>query len=225
MQKMSVQSIVWNVRFDHEVLKNVLADVGFECTDVGTQAIQIGSRTYEDVFASYNATTRRKVRNAQRRGVRLRRSTSLADLDRYYDLYQQMVRSRPSWNLVYPKELWRELLRLEDAVTFVVAEIDDRMVGGAYFVEDDSIQYYWHGAVDYAASDVFPYNAVLDHGIRLACDSGMNAFNFGGSIGIDSLEQFKGFWGSEKLPHWRCHWRNPLWRRIGRLKQSLLGWK
>jgi len=79
----------------------------------------------------------------------------------------------------------------------LVAEYDRRIVAGGLFVRDDSdVIYYLHGVQDRSFSHLFPSCAVIDEGIRWACESGATVVNLGMAHKNSSLDDFKSSWGA-----------------------------
>jgi lipid II:glycine glycyltransferase (peptidoglycan interpeptide bridge formation enzyme) len=116
--------------------------------------------------------------------------------------------------MVYDQSLFQELLKLREDVIFFSAEHSDRMIGGGWFFRDGNELLYWHGAMDYEYSRCFPLYAVINMAINLAWEERFLYFNMGSSLGSESLEQFKSFWGAKPKTCWQFEWRNPLWKAL-----------
>jgi Acetyltransferase (GNAT) domain len=211
-------SFEWNVRYDHADLANELQDCGIPYSQSTTHLLKLG-RDYESVFGDFNATIRNQVRRAHREGVVVRRADEPEAMTAYYQLYRAQF-EKNGLEVAYGRALFDELLRLREDVVFLVAEVGDSIVAGGLFFRDGNAMFYWHGALNREYSRYYPACAILDHAIRLACDEGMATFNLGGSVGIASLEQFKSFWGAQKVPCWQFSWDNPFWSSMHRLKQA-----
>lgn len=215
------RSFVWNVRFDHEPLATGLDSFGLAAERVSTQVVSL-SDGYDRVFAGYNATIRNQIRAARRRGVTVRQTADPADVRHYHLLYER-VATKKGWVTRYPVELSLELIKLTEATRFFVAEYANSIVGGGLFVRDgSSVTHYFHCVQDDAHKNLFPSCAVIDQGIRWACESGATIFNLGTSGGVASLEEFKSHWGAKKVLNWTFEWTSPVWNRLGNVKSALM---
>jgi hypothetical protein len=214
------RAFVWNVRFDHEPLANGLVALGFIPTRVSTRVVPL-SDDYDRVFASCNATTRNHVRKAARRGLHVRTANHQVDIIEYERVYKKVAEEK-GWRVLYPIELSRQLMNLSGSTCFLVAEYDNRIVGGGLFVRDgSSVVYYLHGVQDRDYADLFPLCAVIAEGIRWACESRATMFNLGMSGGIESLDKFKASWGAYSAFNWTFAWANPRWQRMSALKEAV----
>ena len=211
---------VWNVRFDHEPLATGLSLLGLKSERVSTQVLPLKSE-YDHVFADYSATIRNHIRKAYRRGIRVREATSAGDIRAYHAVHLRLAEQKAGYRFTYPIELFFALTGIHGAARLLIAEVDEQVVAGGLFFRDGNSVMYWHGASDRAYSHLYPSCAVLDRAICWACEVGAAFFNFGGSAGIDSLERFKSTWGARRELNWTFEWDNPLWARLGRVKESL----
>lgn len=212
----------WSVRFDHSELADQLERCGLKRRASTTQVLYL-DRPYDALFRGFSETTRNQIRRAERGGLVVRRSTEDQDVSAYYALYQKLLRQRPDWDAVYSESLFCELLCLENDVLFLLTEVDKNVISGGWFFRDGNSLMYWHSALDYEFARYFPHYALINHAIRLACQEGMNFFNMGSSLGIKSLEQFKSFWGTYKVPCWSFVWENPIWTSILRARKAIYG--
>ena len=210
----------WNVRFDHGDLADRLEQCGLKRHEDSTQVLYL-DRAYDAVFKGFSQTTRNKIRRAERKGVVVRRSTESCDVMTYYKLYRKLAGQRANWRTIYSESLFSALVSLTDDVIFLLTEIDKRVVSGGWFFRDGNSVIYWQGALDYEYKDYFPHYAVINHAIRLACQERMKSFNMGASLGITSLEQFKSFWGTRKVPCWWFVWQNPIWTSISKIRKAI----
>ena len=154
------RGFVWNVRFDHEPLAMGFCSLGLKFERIPTHVLALGLN-YEAVFVNYSATIRNHIRKAQRRGVVVRTTVDPVDINAYHDLYIQHGRQH-AWTSLFPVQLSLNLANLCDQTRFVVAEYNDRIIGGALFVRDgSSVVYYLHGASDRDYSHLFPACPVL----------------------------------------------------------------
>jgi lipid II:glycine glycyltransferase (peptidoglycan interpeptide bridge formation enzyme) len=211
----------WNVRFDHQGLAKQLTECGLESVEWTTHVLYLDAG-YDALFRNFTPSTRNQIRRAKREGVVIRQATNDSDIVAYYAIYEKVIRER-GWTDVYTLKFLREIFKLEGDVFCLVAELGETMLGGGWYVRDGNSLFYWQSAINFEYKNYFPIYAITDHAIRLACMESMASFNMGGSGGLSSLEQFKSFWGTQKVPIWGFFWKNPIlspvhraWSRIRR---------
>jgi hypothetical protein len=209
----ATRRFVWNVRFDHGALAAGLTSLGLIGTRNSTHVLEL-SPDYERVFAGFNSAARNHVRQALRKGVKVRTVSSLDDVRAYYDVHTTLAQQQGTYGVIYPLSLLVELSRLGDDVRFFIAECEEKVVAGGVFFRDGGSVMYWHGATDRAYSKFYPMCAVFDQIIREAAESGAASFNFGGSAGLASLEQFKSSWGARPALNWQFTWASPYWSAL-----------
>jgi hypothetical protein len=211
------RSFYWSVRFDHSSLADQLERCGLDGQEYTTQVLYL-DRPYDALFRAYSRATRKEIRRADRKGVSVYQTTDLEDVALYYALFNKVVSERESWSGVYEQSLFNELIQLREDVVFLVAKLNRRLIAGGWFFRDGNSLFYWHCAMDYAFKQYFPYYAIVNRGIQLACTEEMETFNMGASMGISSIEQFKSFWGTKKVPCWMFTWENPFWSSLLRIR-------
>jgi hypothetical protein len=210
----------WNVRFDHADLADQLQACGLHRSEDTTHVLYLG-RPYDDLFRGFSETARNKIRRATRNGVVVRRATNSLEVNTYYSIYHKVVKARDKWNMVYKRSLFDELFKLDDAIVLLLAERNELVIGGAWFVRDGNSLCYWQGAMDYQHKKCFPHYALMNAAIELSCNEGMRSFNMGASLQIPSLEQFKSFWGTRKVPVWSFYWKNPVWSFAAQFRRKM----
>ena len=210
----------WNVRFDHEPLAAGLKSLGIEFQLSPTHVLYL-DRDYERIFAAYHATTRNHIRRAYRQGVTVRVARSPDDINAYYRVHTRLAETKGGYSFIYPIELFTELTKLRTDACLLVAECEGRVIAGGLFFQDGCSVMYWHGASDRNYSRFYPFCAVLDQAIRLACETRAAFFNLGGSAGVATLERFKSSWGARPELNWAFEWTNAFWSRLSGLKASI----
>ena len=172
------------------------------------------TETTKAIFAKFNSTTRNLVRRVKREGIVVRSTHQGDDVRAYYEVHTKLASKKGYYRSLYPKAMFDELVKLDKDVIFVVAEVENKIAGGAWFFRDGDTFLYWHAATDRKYSRYSPSYAIVDYAIRMAHEEGRKALNFGGSIGIASLEDFKSKWGAEPQRCWHFSWQNPLWQMV-----------
>jgi hypothetical protein len=208
LQSMRTLSFDWNVRFDHQDLAKELAEFGLKRVEWITHVLHL-DRCYDALFRNFNASTRNQIRRAEREGIVVRQATNYSDLTGYYDLYDKIIKER-KWTDIYTLNFLEEVFKLSDNVILLIAEFEEQIIGGGWYVRDGDSLFYWQSAINYKFKQYFPMYAIVNCAIRLACRESMTSFNMGGSGGLSSLEQFKSFWGAQRVPIWGFGWKNPV---------------
>jgi hypothetical protein len=217
------RSFRWVVRFDHEPIARQLRARGARETVSSTHVLTI-TGSHSDQFAKFSDTRRRQVRKSATEGVTVRRGRTGADANAYFAIHRSLSGSKGRAD-DYPAELFRELVTLDEAL-LLLAEKAGAVIGGALFFRDGDSLFYWHGASDRAYSKAYPTCAIFDQAIRLACDERRRTVNFGASLGVSSLEDFKGSWGATPQAYWKFEWTHPGWaiaKRVQARARSLVG--
>jgi hypothetical protein len=200
---------VWTVRADHGALADSLISLGIKYKPRSTHLLYLDP-DYEKVFSGYSATMRNQIRRAKKEGVSIEKISDREDIKKYYDIYISLAKAQQRPH-IYPIELFYELAAIPEQVQFLGAIWQGKLTGGGVFFRDGCTGRYWHGAADRQYSKLFATCALVDHAIREASLTGATFFNFGASIGISTLEQFKTYWGARKEFYWEFHWTNPFW--------------
>ncbi|MEO8429902.1 MAG: GNAT family N-acetyltransferase [Acidobacteriota bacterium] len=207
----------WKVLFEQRELSEGLEELGLEASTESTHVLHL-TAGYERVFSGYSASIRNQVRKAHARGVTVRQALDEQTVRAYYAVHTELADQKGSYEHIHPLSLFVDLVHLPFC-RLLVAEVEGRVVAGALFFEEKSCVVYWHGATARSASSFFPIRAVMDDGVRRACEMGAGSLNFGGSAGIESLAKFKESWGAIVESNRVFGWRNPLWESLTRVKR------
>jgi ubiquinone/menaquinone biosynthesis C-methylase UbiE len=208
------------VRFDHVALATSLTvlNVPYSCFSVSILHVD---GDYDRVFKSFSAKTRNQIRKGFRQGLSVRNTFDLADLTSYQRIYSSLAAAK-GWHRIYPIELTAALLQIPNLTRFIVADFEGTVVGGALFLRDGNSVYYMHGAADRAFNYLYPSRAVLDAGVRWACEIGAEFVNLGRSGDNKSLALFKSLWGTHIEHNWEFSWTNRFWEQAGKVKRRIL---
>jgi Acetyltransferase (GNAT) domain len=213
----STTTFQWSVRFDHAALAQALARTGLPFSRPTTHVLPLQGN-YETSFAKFNSTTRNLVRRVHREGIVMRSTQRGDDIRAYYEVHTKLASEKGYSRSLYPKAMFDELVKLDEDVVFVVAEVQKKIAAGAWLFRDGDTFLYWHAAMDRTYSRQSPSYAIVDYAIRMAHEEGRKAVNFGGSSGIASLEDFKAKWGAEPQCCWCFDWQNPVWQVVQKVR-------
>jgi CelD/BcsL family acetyltransferase involved in cellulose biosynthesis len=155
------------------------------------------------VYAGSHPSVKRKIRQAGRRGVTVRRAERPEDLvDTFYRLHLR-VRRRfgvPVQPRRFYRTLWESVIRT-GLGSFLIAEASGRPVAAEAFLS-------WNGTTisKFSASDEREWslranNLITRHLIRTACEQGSRWFDFGQTdVGNGGLRVFKRSWRAVEEP-------------------------
>jgi CelD/BcsL family acetyltransferase involved in cellulose biosynthesis len=141
----------------------------------------------------------RGVRRALREGLRVERRTDRAALEAFYRLH---LRTRRRQGL--PTQPRRFVLGLEGLFAarlgfVLVVHREGRPLAAAVFLAFHDVLTYKYGASDPRCLGARPNNLLFMEAIRLGCETGMHALDFGRTDwGHESLRAFKLAWGAEE---------------------------
>jgi CelD/BcsL family acetyltransferase involved in cellulose biosynthesis len=153
------------------------------------------------MFASFKSSTRRNVRAALAKGVRVERRDGKADLTETFYRLQSLTRRRlgvPVQPRRYFESLWRNLIATKLGF-LLLAFVEERPVAGAIFLEWNGVTVYKHGASDHAYWPLRPNDLLFSRAIDASAARGVRFFDFGRSAWEDEgLRRFKRGWGASE---------------------------
>jgi len=169
-----------------------------------THAIEL-SGGYESIAEGWSkaggGSAARKIRKAERSGVRVREADSEKDWSDYVACYEtSLERWGDSATLRYSAELFEILRSLRSPhVRLWLASVEGTLAAGALCFYARSHVVYWHGAADAEQFDKRPVNLLMSEIIRDACASGHRWFDFNPSSGHQGVKSFKTSFGARPL--------------------------
>jgi hypothetical protein len=216
-RRLSTLDLTLNCRHDAQVqLDAARRALGRRCSirQSTTHVLPLAGRGYEQVRAeSFSATTRRKLRQAERGGIAIVRIDSDDALAQHAALYGAWAARKGL--AADPPALFARLVReMPEAAILLGAFSARRLVAAILVFRDRGEWFYWHGARDVHADGAAATYALLARAIEEACAEGARTFNLGASSGIPSLEYFKERFGAAPRPVWSLRWTSPLWQPL-----------
>jgi hypothetical protein len=189
-----ISLLTWHVRFDHHWLAPFLEQAGASREERETHVLRL-PESHDLAFAGYKKTRRTEIRACHSRGVTIRDARHRDEVEAYCRLHEKLEAAK-NFRVRYPAGLIHALLGLPHVATLLIAEVNDQVIGGAFFIRDGDCLMYWHGAADRDFASYVPSGALVDRGVQLAIAEGMRTVNFGASSS-DSLRSFKASFGAE----------------------------
>lgn len=157
---------------------------------------------HDDLSALWRSEKRlwRGLRKAEKSGVAVRETRSVADLRAFYALYLETMRKHRSLPRSYRQlALSRSLLGPEAFRLFVVEHAGQVIAGGLFYVLNGAVELIYNASAEKHLA-LRPNHALYAHAIRWAKEQGAHAFDFGGAGEGTSLAEFKQQWGAEGRP-------------------------
>jgi CelD/BcsL family acetyltransferase involved in cellulose biosynthesis len=154
------------------------------------------------VYARCHPAVRTHVRQAERRGVTIRRAERLEDLDSFYRLHLRTRRRQgvPVQPHRFFRILWESVI-CPGLGTLLIAEASGQPVAADIFLSWNGTSIGKFSASDERAWRLRANNLVIWHSIKTACEQGSRWFDFGRSdAGNEGLRAFKLSWGAVEEP-------------------------
>jgi hypothetical protein len=191
---------------------------GFRFRLEATHLLQLPA-TEEGYWEGALSTAKRNdVRRLAKKGVAIEESRDAAVADQIYAFY---LASFARWGgrpgLVYPREFYRNLLRMGgDAVRLTVARHGGVVIGGTFTVRYNGIVHYLAGYFDHEQRALRPNVLIQVESIQRAIRDGYRLYDFLPSGGHRSVEEFKESFGGKRTEfrvYERSGWAHRLLRR------------
>ncbi|OQB29154.1 MAG: FemAB family protein [Bacteroidetes bacterium ADurb.Bin174] len=200
--------------------KAIFAKHGFEYNAHHNYIVK--TDTIEQVISRYSESKVRQLRNIQERGVVCVQTTCKNDIDRFYQILEDLYRKKIKKPL-YPKEFFDKFVHQSGCYLFVVKN-DEKIIGGiACSSLTDKAVYEWFICGDTKNfNHLYPSVLATHTGIEYAVKNGFEYFDFMGAERY-GVREFKSKFGGELVEHGRFKYIvNPLLYAIGRIYIKLL---
>jgi CelD/BcsL family acetyltransferase involved in cellulose biosynthesis len=167
-----------------------------------TTYILILDTNFDRVFSKFSQGHRRNTRKGRRLGVVTRVASTLQEYRNYFKIYEDSLR-RWGENVTsrYPWSLFENGYRLAqehpEHLRLWLAELDCKIIAGAWVFYWNRHVVYWHGASCEAYFKYKPANVLFADIIRNACEEQYNYFDFNPSGGHEGVSAFKRSFGAE----------------------------
>lgn len=161
----------------------------------------------EQLYARFKDSTRRNIRKAQKSGVEVKRSDSLAALSDYYRLHC-LTRKRhglPPQPFQFFRNIHKHVFNKGSGMV-VTAYFKNRPIAAAVFFHFGKQAIYKYGASDAAHQQLRANNLVMWETIRWYAGQGFDVLSFGKTkLQNIGLRRFKTAWGATEFPV--CYYR------------------
>ena len=158
----------------------------------------------------FEKSKRRQARKAHREGIRITEARSIDEVSLYHKIYVQRT---VEWKerFCYPERFFVELFERGDGrVRLFLARDGDDIVGGHlnFYFKDTVIA--WNGVTAGPGGGSQASTLLYNECIRHACENGFRFYNLGGSLGKQSLVEYK-----ESIGGVLFRYRTTRWRSLG----------
>lgn len=147
----------------------------------------------DDLLSAMSQNTRRKVRQADKKGVTVRPATA-QELDLLYDLYKEtsdrdgfLIRPR-----AYYIQLWRDFIQA-DLAHALIAEAEGRPIAHVILLHYGHTCWYFYGASSNEGRERMPNYALQWHAMQWAKARGYTTYDMWGAP--DEFDESDGMWG------------------------------
>jgi hypothetical protein len=167
----------------------------------------------------FDKSKRKQTRRAEREGVTVVESKNEADAKRYYQIYASRI-GEAGGKLHYPEALFVDLAVRGGELTrlFLVFRGEELLGGQLNFYYGREV-IAWYGITTIKSRAYNASAALYSHIIRHACENGYQRFNLGGSMGKDSVMDYKSSFGAEPHPYCISTIRAPVQKLAAALKR------
>jgi lipid II:glycine glycyltransferase (peptidoglycan interpeptide bridge formation enzyme) len=191
---------------------------GFRSEASSTHVIPLAgdfSATWEE---SFDKSKRRQTRKALKEGLGVREARGPAEMSRYYAIYARRV---ADWKerFRYPERLFEALFAAGGGgVKLFIARRGDELLGGHlnFYYRESVIA--WNGVVRDTADGTQASTLLYAECIRHACEQGYRSYNLGGSLGKQSLVDYKESLGGVAYHYRTLRWQSPVARLVAAAK-------
>jgi hypothetical protein len=209
----------------HEVglvdFSNQVSIDSFRVSGASTHVVEL-AETFADTWEKrVEKSKRRQARKAVKEGLSVAEASSPAEVSEYYSIY---ARRMAGWGerFRYPERLFAALFAAGGGkVRLFVARRGDEMLGGHLNLYFRDTVIAWNGVVRDTADGTQASTLLYAECIKHACDNGYRWYNLGGSLGKETLVDYKQSIGGVPYHYHTVLWRSPAGRVAVLIKNVL----
>lgn len=187
---------------------NRVSEPSFRPEEATTHVIELRGSFDELWDRAFEKSKRRQTRKALREGLAVTEARSAEEVSEYYRIYVQRI-ERWKEEFRYPERLFTELqARGGGAVRLFLARLGGEILGGHlnFYFKDTVIA--WNGVVRDTADGNQASTLLYSECLRHACENGYRSYNLGGSLGKQSLVDYKESLGGAPRTYRTLVWRS-----------------
>lgn len=156
------------------------------------------TKNEEEIFSSFRNSTKRNIKFAIKKNVRVKIQNTLKSIEEYYRLHC-ITRKRhglPPQPFNFFKKSYEHIISKKKGAV-ALASYNNKIIAGAVFFQFNKNAIFKFGGSDSSHHNLRPNNLVMWEAIRWYCNKGYNTFNFGRTeLKNKGLIQFKKGWGT-----------------------------
>jgi len=156
------------------------------------------SRNSEEVFSSFRDSTKRNIKKAIKKGVKVKIENTLKSVGEYYRLHciTRKKHGLPPQPFNFFKKSFEHIISKNKGIV-ALASYNNKIIAGAIFFHFKKQAIFKFGGSDSNHHDLRPNNLVMWEAIKWYCRNEYNTFNFGRTeLENKGLMQFKRGWGT-----------------------------
>ena len=158
------------------------------------------NKSEEELFGSFNESTRRNIKKAIKNGVQIDFMNDLNSINEFYHLncITRKKHGLPPQPFSFFKNLFNSLIEKE--MGFVLsAKYNNDIIASSILLNFGNKSYYKFGASDEKFQNIRPNNLIMWEAIKHFKNSGFTSFNFGRTEKENAgLRRFKLGWGTDE---------------------------
>jgi lipid II:glycine glycyltransferase (peptidoglycan interpeptide bridge formation enzyme) len=149
------------------------------------------------------------LRQAQKKGLAIRRAETAQDISAYYDIYgETLKRWGEKTAAVYPRTLFFNLFEQKDShIQFYLAEKQGQVIAGIILLAWQKKLLYWHGCSREEFFRDYPNNLLHAEAIKWACENSFSHYDMGASMDLEGVVSFKKSFGAEERAFASYRWK------------------
>ena len=183
--------------FSESYQPNTFQSISAKCSLLDLRRFQ-----KEKIWENYRSEVRRAIRKAQKNELFVKKTTSLKEMESFYQLYlSSMKRNRSAAK--YPRQWFNalyEILIQKRKSDILFAMKGDRYAAGVVLIYSTTSNHYLHNGSDQTHLENRPNDLIVDQIIQESLKEGKTTLDFMGSDSNDlPLIRFKEKWGSRSV--------------------------
>jgi hypothetical protein len=190
-----------------------LVEAGYECETVWTYHVDLTPDDPEVILKRMDKSRRYGIRRAIKLGLTVEDTDDPAMPDQYYEQFARLMRRKgmvPTYPQHYPRLCFQHLRRSNNLFALRVRNAHGQVIATGLFPHDAHTVYFWGGASEPEARQLFANDLMHWHLINLARERGLHGYDMSG------WGRFKAEFGGQLLTVKRWHKCYSRSARLGR---------
>lgn len=186
-----------NIQHPTSKIQNLKSNIEYPISDTYTNWIEnLETASQEQLLDSFRKTLRHEIRDAQNKGVEIKKCSSVEELKQFYKLYITNLKRKKT--VPYPFAVFRFLFGWPEAEILLVV-LDGKIIGGNLFLNYSKFVHYFFSATDYKYREYGAAYLLLWGKIKSLIGQD-KILDLGATPKNSSLDIFKSGWGGKEYP-------------------------